>query len=412
MKKVKIALVGVGGYGHMNFQELMRYSHPERFELAGVIDPYFAQAPDKDQLEAMSVPVFETLEAFYGRGYHADLAILSTPIVLHCPQTCEALSHGSYVMCEKPLGATVQEALAMKTARDRTKKWVAIGYQWSFSRTIQRLKADIQKGLLGMPRRLKTMVMWPREHNYYRRNNWAGARQDRLGRWILDSPINNAVAHYLHNMFYLLGEQVDRSASLQDVQGELYRVNAIENFDTGFLRTVTEQGVEILFYATHACRELIGPRGCYEFENAVVTFAEPKFEFVVRYRDGREVNYGSPNTDAYGKVCAVIESILDGKPPVCGIEAAMTQTLCMNGLHESVPQIGEVPEELVHTGDILNPSPGTPIPQITWIEGVDKIIADCYEKNLLPAEASVSWAQTGDKVPLLGYQKFPQRPQR
>jgi len=29
---------------------------------------------------------------------------------------------------------------------------------------------------------------------------------------VLDSPVNNATAHYLHNMFYVLGHATDASA--------------------------------------------------------------------------------------------------------------------------------------------------------------------------------------------------------
>ena len=41
------------------------------------------------------------------------------------------------------------------------KKIVAIGYQWSFSDAIQKLKADVIAGIFGKPRRLKTLVLWP-----------------------------------------------------------------------------------------------------------------------------------------------------------------------------------------------------------------------------------------------------------
>lgn len=49
------------------------------------------------------------------------------------------------------------------------------------------------------------------EEFYNGRNAWAGARDDGAGTWILDSPINNATAHYLHNVLYVMGPAVDRS---------------------------------------------------------------------------------------------------------------------------------------------------------------------------------------------------------
>ena len=89
-------------------------------------------------------------------------------------------------------------------------------------------------------------------------------------RWILDSIANNAAAHFLHNMFYVLGGGLNRSAVLRQVTAELYRANAIENFDTAAIRAVTAGGVETLFLATHATGSTLGPNLCYEFERATI----------------------------------------------------------------------------------------------------------------------------------------------
>ncbi len=43
------------------------------------------------------------------------------------------------------------------------------------------------------------------------------------GRLVLDSPVNNACSHYLHNMFYVLGDRLDRSDQPKWVTAELYR---------------------------------------------------------------------------------------------------------------------------------------------------------------------------------------------
>ena len=65
----------------------------------------------------------------------------------------------------------------------------------------------------GRPRRFSTLCCWPRDLAYYRRNTWAGRLRDPdTGGWVLDSPANNAMAHFLHNLLYLAGERPDRSA--------------------------------------------------------------------------------------------------------------------------------------------------------------------------------------------------------
>src|SRR5690606_23790349 len=137
--------------------------------------------------------------------------------------------------CEKPLSATVDEALAMIEARDRANRTVAVGYQLSYSKKIQALKQDMMNGVFGKPIRFRTMALWPRADSYYDRA-WAGRIQDDHGRLIFDSVANNATAHYIHNMFYVLGKEIDRSAQPARVTAELYRARLIQNYDTAVMR--------------------------------------------------------------------------------------------------------------------------------------------------------------------------------
>ena len=136
---------------------------------------------------------------------------------------------------------------------------MAVGYQWSFSPAVQALKDDIRSGLFGAARKLKCLYLWPRDEGYYARNDWAGKRKDAEGAWVLDSPVQNAMAHDLHNMFYVLGKTRETSARPAEVEAELYRANAIENFDTAAARIRTEEGVEILFFVSHASEKIAVP---------------------------------------------------------------------------------------------------------------------------------------------------------
>ena len=170
--------------------------------------------------------------------------LIVTPIHLHAEHTCFALRNGANVLCEKPLAGTLIDALAMheaqREASERGGPFTAIGYQWSFSQAVQSLKRAILSGSLGRPVRMRTMVHQPRPIGYFRRNDWAGRIRTPDGHSVFDSPVNNASAHFLHNMFYLLGATRETSATPAWVQAELYRANAIENYDTAALRCRTQ----------------------------------------------------------------------------------------------------------------------------------------------------------------------------
>ena len=133
---VSIVLVGIGGYGALLLNALLDAEDAGSFRLAGAVDINPDNCPRLADLKKRGVPIHTSLQDFYAVN-RCDLAILATPIHLHAPQTCEALGQGSYVLCEKPLGATIQDAQQMVEARDRAGKWVAIGYVWSFARAIQ-----------------------------------------------------------------------------------------------------------------------------------------------------------------------------------------------------------------------------------------------------------------------------------
>lgn len=232
-RPLRTVLCGVGGYGEFYVDSFFdRPDSPLRF--VGFVDPAARRAPSWPRIEASGVPVYDSLDAFF-QADHADLAIVSSPIQFHAPQTIEALAHGCHVLCEKPLCATVQEAQQMLDAQRAAGRIVAIGYQDSYAGPTTRLKADIAAGVWGRPVLFKCFVQWPRSLEYYGRNRWAGRIRDDQGHWVLDSPVNNATAHYLHHMLYLLGPTPTRGAEPAAVAARLARGHAIENYDTAII---------------------------------------------------------------------------------------------------------------------------------------------------------------------------------
>ena len=396
---VSIVLVGVGGYGNTYVNALLDAKDKTLFRIAGVVDPFATGCRRLEELKALGIPFFDDLGAFYAEN-SAELAVISSPISLHAPQTCKALENGSNVLCEKPLGATIQEATAMREARDRAKRFVAIGYQWSFNEAILALKRDILAGRFGAPKRLRTLVLWPRSEAYYKRNSWAAALKDARGNWVLDSPVNNATAHYLHNMFYVLGPAINRSAVPRYVTAELYRANRIENYDTGACRVLTEDGVEILFYSCHAVSDSRGPEFVYEFENGVVTYSALEKTIQAAFASGETVEYGDPQRNVPQKLWDSVGAVRGKNDIMCGVETASSQTLCMNGMQESASGITEFPASLVSIE-------GEGDTKLTVVEGLADTLAHCYETGCLPAETDAPWATAGRVLDLRGYSSFP-----
>jgi predicted dehydrogenase len=411
---VSVVMVAIGGYGSCYLETLLSDLPPSRCRLAGVVDPMAAKSRLWPVVGGLNVPIRSSIEEFYAEGHRADLAIISSPIHWHVPQSIIALSCGSSVLCDKPLGATIQEAEDLIRARRRSGRWVMIGYQWSFSSAILALKRDVLAGLFGRPARCSALCCWPRDLGYYGRNDWAGRLRDGTkGRWILDGPANNAMAHYLHNLFFLLGPKMHLSARPGSVRAELYHAYPIESCDTTICRVMTEGGVEVLFYASHATEHTLAPRFRLEFEDAVITCGEEEGSDVVAIdRNGRRRRYGSPDdTPQFHKLGVAIDRVSRGiartelacndEPVVCGPEAAMSQTLCVNGMHDSVSDVARFPSSFVRREGA---------PERLFVPGLDELLLRCYEKRILPSEADdgrAPWVVAGPTVDLAGYHYFP-----
>lgn len=402
--KITIALVGIGGYGNYYLDHLLQTSTEYQFQLVAGIDPSPTRCQHLDKLREAKIPVYENIDQFYAEG-SADLVIIATPIHSHEPLTCQALAHGARVLCEKPVAATIQDAYRMAEAQQQAQRFVAIGYQWSFSDAIQALKRDVLAGEFGHPLRMRTKVFWPRSEGYFQRAAWAGKQKNADGRWTLDSPVNNATSHYLHNILYLLGPTRESSAWPVDVQAELYRANAIENYDAAVLRCHTREGVEVLFYTAHCVLSDVGPILNYEFERAVIEYdgsgRNANTNLRAYFHDGHVREYGDPNATHTNKLWHTIDACCTGMPVACGIEAAMPHILCVNGAQESMPKITDIPKTMIKRQELESD-------RLVWVEGLQENFEACYEQGLLPSEhQGISWARPGIVRDLRTYRNFP-----
>ena len=389
--ELSIALVGIGGYGNNFVTALLDAPRERSVRFAGTIDPSPTSCRRLADLQARNIPHFSSLDAFYEK-HRADLVIISSPLQYHADQTCLALERGSHVLCEKPLCVSIEQARQIRQVRDRTGKIVGIGYQWSFAAAIQKLKADVMSGALGSARRLKSIVLWPRDEAYYSRNRWAGALRDARDNLVLDSPVNNACAHYLHNMLYILGPRVDRSAEPASVTAELYRAHEIENYDTAALRCMTSSGAELLFIVSHSTAEQSGPIFSYEFENATVEFDQVGHPSITaRFTDGSTRDYGSPADARDNKIWLTVDAIRNGTPIVCGVEASFAHTQCVLAAQKSSTKINAFPPASIHTV-------GEPGHRKTSVDCLGDTLRRCYENWKLPSEQGVTWATPAQTI--------------
>lgn len=372
---MKIVLAGAGGYAGLYVDQFLK--DIDAIEWVGVCDPYVKSAASYEKIVQAGIPVYDTLEEFYKENT-ADLCCIAVPTYLHEPMSRYAVEHGSHVLVEKPAAPTEEKVLSMMRAEEETGKFIAIGFQWSYSAAVQNLKKDILAGLLGKPVELKTFISWPRNKAYFTRGTgWAG-KISLNGELLLDSIASNACGHYVHNMLFVLGASMEEAAEAVSVEGDCLRANAIENFDTCALRFRTADGTPLLMVASHAAGVNRNPEFVYTFENAVVRFAEDDgSRIIAEFKDGTVKEYGNPFENSHEeKVHACMRAAANGETPVCTVKTALPHVKAVEMVYREIP-IRDFPEELIRVDEKTDG---------LYVEGLYDQIVRAYEEGKLLSE--------------------------
>lgn len=387
---VRAILVGAGGYGGHYLQAFLDEPRGAALRLVGAVDPRPAGCKRLDDLARRGIPLHADLDAAFAAHGDAELAVIASPIALHADQTCAALARGLHVLVEKPLVGDPADVVRMLRARDAARRHVGVGYQWSFSAPVLALKRDLLAGRYGGLRHAACLALWPRTLGYFGRNGWAGRLRDGGGRLVRDSIVNNAMAHFLHNLLFLAGDAPDRSADPVDLEGGCWRANAIETCDTAALRVRTASGAALLFLGSHAIAEEHPPSFRIECDAGRVTFPEGR-SIVGVTAAGERVDYGDPDAHPHDKLWAMAEAVRGGAAPVCGIESATPQVACIERMHRLLPEIPAFPAEIVR--EIAHGSGD----RLRVVEGLADAMRACYAAGRLPGELGVGWAASASR---------------
>ncbi len=406
-EKANIVLIGLSAYGSLYAKALIEQENEKIATLCAVIDPYAEKNPYFATIKALNIPCYDSIREYLNaaRKDVADLAIIASPIHLHVPQTCEALKAGMNVLCEKPISGTVQDALKIIEVRKKAKKFVVIGYNWSFFSEILKIKQDFLGGKFGKPLRMKSFVLGPRSLLYYSRNNWAGKIRSDKGEFILDSPVNNAHSHYLHNMLFITGDKWSSSAKPEAIRAELYRANEIENYDTAVIEGILTNGARLLFVTSHAVQDWHKIRIEFEFEKGKLI--GDGTDFKMYWNDGSVYSYGTmSDAQQLNKLWQCIDAVQGNVPvPHCGVEAALSQTICMNAAQESPAKIINFPKPYVKVNEVV--SQNKPPEKFVYVEGLSDVLVKCYEQWKMPSDLGCEWAIPSKWIRCVNYKKFP-----
>ncbi len=396
---IRTCIIGVSGFGKVHYRDLLREVEAGRLQPVGATIINQDEEPEKvETLKALGARIFTDYRRMLAEC-DADLCMIPTGTPMHRVMTIDAVNADMHVYVEKPLAGSVQDARAIVEATAKSGKVVGVGYQDFYQAHTMQCKQAALAARIGKVLAVKGWATWPRGWKYYSRHGWAG--QIRCGEtWVLDSPYNNALSHELMFMLFFAGAAERQAGRPVEIEAELYHANPIPSADTCALRIMTDTGVPVLVWFTHACEKMAGSeieiRG--EHGRIVWTRNGSRLEDV----DGNVVETWPVADDQRRVVMDVMLAAMRGDDVFYPNPAiASLQTLTANAVHEAAP-VATVPDEYVDRPEIDGD-------RKAWIRGIEKSIAQAFREEKLFHELGLPWAvPAGRFVIPADYAYFPQ----
>jgi myo-inositol 2-dehydrogenase / D-chiro-inositol 1-dehydrogenase len=154
-RPVRVALVGAGRMGQVHLSALRSSAE---IELAAIVEP---AAAIRSKLTDLGVPLYETPSELIANGT-AEAVLIAAPSDRHAELVNAFAAAGLAVLCEKPIGVAIEQAVAAHEAARRHGVVLQVGYWRRFVPELQALRRRIAGGELGEIYQLSCM-QWDEE---------------------------------------------------------------------------------------------------------------------------------------------------------------------------------------------------------------------------------------------------------
>lgn len=282
--------MGMGGFAASHHGTVLRLEERGEARLICTCDPRaasFGTEQHQWKFAARGVRVFEDYRAMLEACHRElDVVVIPTPIQLHAEMHAAATALGLPTYLEKPPTLDHVELEQMIAADAPLAKASLVGFNFIIEKPRLRLKERMLAGEFGAVQGATLVGLWPRPTSYFQRNQWAG-RLMVDERFVLDSCLGNALAHFVHNLLFWAGHgELFSWAQLAAVRAELYRAHDIEGADTFFVEADTTAGATMRFALSHACSGGSSQAEVVTCERATIRYVVGH-QAEVRWSDGR-----------------------------------------------------------------------------------------------------------------------------
>jgi predicted dehydrogenase len=235
MEKVRVGLIGCGGFQRYRVGNLLKVKEAEIVALADT---------SEDQLSAMrathvataNLPAYSDYREMIEKG-GLDAVLIATPHTQHIDQILYSLDHGLHTLCEKPMVTTVADAHRVIKARDKAQKQGMVSYQRHFQAEFRYIRDRILSGEAG-------------EVAYIAALQCQGWKKGTEGTWRQDlslsggGQLNDSGSHLVDIMLWSTGLQAESVSAKIDNRGTEVDIDSALSikFKNGALGTITVVG--------------------------------------------------------------------------------------------------------------------------------------------------------------------------
>ncbi len=314
----RVAVAGLGGFAGAHHAALEALEAQGLCRVVATCDPNLAaMEPEiaRFRLVERDVQTSASLDAML--DLKPDVVTLPTPIPLHAEQHAAVVGAGAACYLEKPPTLWWPEFQAMRTVERKAARDTGVGFNFIGDPFRRRLKARILAGEFGRLRGASLLGVWPRDAAYFGRNGWAG-RLKAGDRWVLDSCIGNAMAHYVQNLLFWCGEDLDSVGRIEEVQARLGRAHPIESYDTAFVAARLAGDVRLRIAATHA-GEATFDQEILQLDAALIVLDSWRTARI-KWRDGRRETLESDIPDHAAMLRENLGAHLKGNRPATRLD--------------------------------------------------------------------------------------------
>jgi predicted dehydrogenase len=143
-KKIRLAVVGAGGFAHFAVTKFVENSG---IQLIGVFDEVRGNSLRFREL-VQNLQIYDSLDELYSDP-SIDLVYIATPPYLHYVQSKGALQAGKHVICEKPAAIILQDAIELRALAQKMNLLFVVNLMQRYNPLYDSVRHLIKENVLG-----------------------------------------------------------------------------------------------------------------------------------------------------------------------------------------------------------------------------------------------------------------------